>query len=188
MEITLSCEDKKILLDLARKSISDKLQKKPVDSGLISEIEQKIQGVCGGAFVTLKINGNLRGCIGNFGETKSLPKLIHKMALASAFGDPRFNQLKTEELSLIEVEISVLSELFPIEPQNVVIGKHGLYLTLRNFGGVLLPQVPVEWNWDREEFLENLCMKAGLPVGSHLHEKAVLEGFTADVFSESSLH
>ncbi|MBU1220648.1 AmmeMemoRadiSam system protein A [Myxococcota bacterium] len=183
-ETALSVEDKAFLIKVVRKAISSKFaggySKKEARSSVISE---KLNAPCG-VFVTLKKHGDLRGCIGNFRSQTPLIDNIYNMALAAAFEDNRFEPVTEDELSDIQIEISVLSELFPVKPDEIEIGKHGLYLTFRHFGGVFLPQVPVEWGWDLQEYLDELCLKAHLPPGTHLHKEAVLEAFTADVFHE----
>ena len=134
--------------------------------------------------MTLKKGGELRGCIGNFSAQTPLHKMVQQMAIAAALEDPRFESVSPQELPAVELEISVLSGLSPITPEEVVVGTHGLFITLGFHRGVLLPQVPVEWGWERDEYLDHLCLKAGLPRGTWREPEVVLESFTAQVFSE----
>ncbi|WP_045216922.1 AmmeMemoRadiSam system protein A [Desulfonatronovibrio magnus] len=116
-----------------------------------------------GAFVTLKIKGKLRGCIGHIIGDKPLWKTIIRMASQAAFHDPRFPPLQKAELNSINLEISILSPLSKVDnPQDIVPGKHGLLIRQGAHSGLLLPQVAVEWKWDRNTFLANTCRKAGL--------------------------
>ncbi len=138
----------------------------------------------GGAFVTLHKYGELRGCIGTFQAEKPLYLVVKEMALSAAFNDPRFPPLSTEELPEVEIEISVLSPLARGKPEEVEVGRHGIYLIKGIFRGVLLPQVAVEHGWDRETFLDHVCLKAGLPPGCWRDPETEIYLFTAEVFSE----
>jgi AmmeMemoRadiSam system protein A len=107
------------------------------------------------------------------------------MALEAAFRDPRFPPLEAAELSKIDIEISALSPMEPCEdPRSVKVGTHGLYLKHRGRSGVLLPQVPVEQHWSLDEYLDYICVKAGLPARSYEAPGAELYTFTATVFGE----
>ena len=117
-----------------------------------------------GAFVSLHKNGHLRGCIGRIEADQPLSMTVHEMACAAAFDDPRFPSLTEEELSGLDIEISVLSPLRQIQDEKEIeVGIHGLYIVNGFYRGLLLPQVAVEHKWDRETFLEATCHKAGLP-------------------------
>lgn len=117
-----------------------------------------------GAFVTLKRQGQLRGCIGRLASSEPLFTTVGKMAEAAALHDSRFPPLTLPEFQDIEIEVSILGPitLCP-NPTQIVIGRHGLIMRKGNRQGILLPQVPVEWEWDRETFLAQACRKAGLP-------------------------
>ncbi len=139
-----------------------------------------------GAFVTIKIKGRLRGCIGNFGirNAKPLFRTVSEMAAAAAVHDPRFRPLSKKELPAIEIEISALSPLRPIDDvEEIEVGRHGIYITKAMRSGVLLPQVATENGWDRNTFLEQTCRKAGLGPGEW-KEGAVISIFSAEVFGE----
>ena len=137
-----------------------------------------------GAFTTLHLHGKLRGCIGYVIPTHSLYRTVAETAQAAAFDDPRFRPVTSEETSELKVEISVLSPLQPIRPEDVQVGVHGVVVTHGARRGLLLPQVPVEWGWDRETFLAQTCLKAGLPPDAWL-QGAELQAFTAEVFSDA---
>lgn len=136
-----------------------------------------------GAFVTLKIDGRLRGCIGNIVGVHPLYRTVADMAHAAAFEDYRFPPLTPEEAARMTVDISVMSPLTRCpDPEAVEIGRHGLLLSKNGRQGVFLPQVPVEWNWDRRTYLDQLCRKAGLPFGAWREPDAELYWFEAVVF------
>ena len=105
--------------------------------------------------------------------------------MKSAFEDPRFNPLTEPELAECDIEISVLTPLEPCpDPEKIEVGKHGLYIRKGFYSGLLLPQVPVEWGWNREEFLQHTCNKAGLPKDSWKDDDSQLFWFSAIVFGE----
>jgi AmmeMemoRadiSam system protein B/AmmeMemoRadiSam system protein A len=160
-EFSLSAEEKKELLRLARQAVETYVAEKKVvayetkDPNLLAER---------GAFVTLKKGGELRGCIGFIEPVASLCETVIQTAIYAATEDNRFSPVQPEELSELEYEISVLTPLQKIDnPRLVQVGKHGLIIAMGRNRGVLLPQVPVENNWDRETFLGQACLKAGLP-------------------------
>ena len=177
-------DDKRILLQLARISLDNFFKNspelnKPEGSSILDEEY--------GAFVTLHKKGHLRGCIGFIEAHQPLWKTIKDLALKSAFEDPRFPALNDFELPDCEIEISVLTPLEKCpDPELVEVGKHGLYIRSGYDSGLLLPQVPVEWGWSREEFLDHTCIKAGLPSGCWKEPEAELFWFSAIVFSEKN--
>lgn len=180
MNFSISPDDREKLLKYARDVIGAALhhQKNP-------EVPEMSTSLRCGAFVTLKEHGSLRGCIGRMRSDATLPETVSEMALAAAFEDPRFSALKKDELDLIDIEITLLSPLRPIPAEEVLVGKHGLLISAWGRSGVLLPQVPVEYGWDRETFLEQVCGKAGLPPDTWKSPQAQLYGFEGFVFSES---
>ena len=178
----LSTEEQKILLIAARESILQEFSEcdiLKIDYKAFPKLKLEL-----GAFVTLKINGQLRGCIGYIFTDKSLFETVIEAAKHSAFGDPRFPELSREELDKVKIEISVLSKFEPIGSyEKIEVGKHGLLL---EEGGraVLLPQVATEQNYNRSQFLTALCHKAGL-YGDYWKERLLdIKVFTANVFSE----
>jgi AmmeMemoRadiSam system protein A len=175
-----SKEQKQELLALARKSIESRFSKEPI----LYPIDEAFR-VKRGVFVTLHKLGKLRGCIGYIIGYKDLVPSIIEMAKAAAFDDSRFLSVKRDELPSITIEISVLSEMELVDDVNKIeIGRDGLFLNHPFGNGLLLPQVPVEWHWDLPTFLNQICHKAGLPIGSWKDENAKLYTFSAELFSE----
>jgi uncharacterized protein len=174
-----SAAERQLLLRLARDSIQSALEDRELDLTPPSPHLAEPRG----AFTTLHLGEKLRGCIGYVSPTDSLYKVVADTARAAAFDDPRFEPVTLSEVPHLKVEISVLSPLQPIRPEEVVVGRHGLVVFQGNHRGLLLPQVAPEWNWDRETFLAQTCLKAGLPPDAWQHG-AELQGFTAEVFRE----
>lgn len=138
-----------------------------------------------GAFVTLKIGGRLRGCIGHITAAAPLLDTVRDVALSSAFDDPRFPPLARDELEKVSLEISVLSPFRrTTDPSEIRVGTHGILIRSRGRSGLLLPQVATEQGWDRGEFLAHTCRKAGLPDDAWRDPDAVIEIFSATVFGE----
>jgi AmmeMemoRadiSam system protein A len=175
-----SPEERELLLRLAHRSIELALEGRSVD--LTSPTAHLAEPR--GAFTTLHLEGELRGCIGFVLPIQSLYAAVAESASAAALDDPRFQPVTPAEAPHLKIGISVLSPLQPIRPEEVVVGRHGLVVTQGNRRGLLLPQVPIEWKWDRETFLSQTCLKAGLPADAWQHG-AQLQGFTAEVFGES---
>ena len=180
----LTNDEKQQLLGIARKSINSRL----------NDIENHIPSGSGnlsshnGAFVTLNINGNLRGCIGRMSSDLPLAETVWKMAQAAAFDDPRFLQITKLEWPQISIEISILTPLQPCTDFDTIeIGKHGLYISKDFRSGVLLPQVPVQWNWDRSTFLKQICRKAGLDEDELYDKDTELFTFEAIIISEENI-
>jgi AmmeMemoRadiSam system protein A len=178
-----SAEGRQQLLALARRAIVAHLEGVPV-----ADEEGSAASPPQGAFVSLKtrVNGQLRGCIGHVEGDQPLVDTIRRVAVAAATEDPRFPAVTPDELASLRLEISVLSPLEPIHPEDVEVGRHGLLVRFRGRSGLLLPQVPLAQRWDRETFLDYTCRKAGLPADAWRHPDCVLLGFTATVFGEDS--
>ncbi|BFR49384.1 AmmeMemoRadiSam system protein A [Nitratidesulfovibrio sp. HK-II] len=143
-----------------------------------------------GAFVTFKKDGHLRGCIGSMVGDGPLYRTVARMARAAAFEDPRFPPVTAAEVPALELDISVLGPITRCaDPAAVRIGRHGLLVRQGFRSGVLLPQVPVEWGWDRETFLAQTCRKAGLPPdawrGAWRDGHTELYWFEAEVFGDA---
>jgi uncharacterized protein len=176
-----SKEERKQLLRLAHNSIIAALEggklRVPAPSPHLAEKA--------GAFTTLHLGGRLRGCIGYLTASNPLYETVIETAAAAAFEDPRFAPVTADDALGLQIEISVISPMYPIGPEEIVLGKHGLMITHNGHRGLLLPQVPIEWEWNREVFLHELCRKAGLPTDAW-KQGAQLEAFTAEVFSEES--
>lgn len=182
-EFHLSESEKSEMLKLARQSI-----KKYLNEGKKVEVKSsnpKLMRKCG-AFVTLKRNGMLRGCIGYIEPVMPLYQAVSQMAIVAAVRDQRFPQVTQDELDEIEIEISVLSPLKKVdEPEEVEVGKHGIYMRRGICSGLLLPQVATEQNWNRKQFLEGTCRKAGLPSDVWKLSDTEIYVFTAEIFSEN---
>lgn len=177
----LTKKEQKDLLKIARETIVAY-----VTSGKISAIETASKGlnVETGCFVTIKQQGQLRGCIGNFVSDKPLYKLVQEMAVSAATRDPRFYPMKQQDLADFELDISVLSPLkLAASVDEIRVGTHGIYLVKGSYRGVLLPQVATEYGWDRETFLRHTCLKAGLPENAWQKECEIFI-FSALVFGE----
>jgi AmmeMemoRadiSam system protein A len=140
-----------------------------------------------GAFVTLKEHGELRGCIGYITPMKSLAETVRDVAAYAALEDTRFTPVTTQELPLLEYEISVMSPLRRVlDIKDIKVGKHGLIMKQGDIEGILLPQVPVEEHWDRDTFIQETCLKAGLPRQAWKDDDTDIFMFTALVFGEHS--
>jgi AmmeMemoRadiSam system protein A len=136
-----------------------------------------------GAFSSLYLHGELRGCVGYVLPISSVYRAVADTARAAAFEDNRFYPVTLDEARDLEIELSILSAPQPIKAEEVEIGRHGLLISMAGYRGLLLPQVPVEHHWDRETFLEHTCRKAGLPPDAW-RQGAKIEAFTAEVFGE----
>ncbi len=181
MEFNLSDKEKKSLLKLAREAIASRLNKKPWPSADLGFEKANLPGA---AFVTLHKKDELRGCIGHIRAVKPLAETIREMAQAAAFEDPRFFPVKKDELGDLHIEISVLSPMDLVNDINEIeIGRDGLYIAEGYNSGLLLPQVATEEKWTREQFLEGVCRKAGLP-GDAWQKGALLYKFSAEIFQE----
>ncbi|HOP28341.1 MAG TPA: AmmeMemoRadiSam system protein A [Spirochaetota bacterium] len=182
----LNVEQKKTLLRLARKTIADRLNAECENNNF--DFSDAVYNEKCGAFVTLHIKGNLRGCIGYIEGVKPVPDTIREMALSSAFRDPRFSPLTAAEFKSIDIEISILSPIVKVENiDDIVVGRDGLIISKGFNRGLLLPQVPVEQKWDRDTFLTHTCFKAGLPGDTWKKPGVEIEKFSAQVFSEKEL-
>ena len=171
----------RFLLALARETIQCRLDGKRLPCPELSDrnlLEPR------GAFVTLKIDGRLRGCIGHVIGVAPLWRAVRDNAIAAAFEDPRFEPLTAEELALTRIEISALTPLQRTDSHEIVIGRDGILLECGRARGLLLPQVAAEFGWDRETFLDHTCRKAGLEPGCWRHPDTVISVFSAQVFGE----
>jgi len=171
------------LLRIARGTVEALVRtgKAPTASSTLPALNQPL-----GAFVTLKIHGELRGCIGRFEPNQPLHEVVREMAISAATQDPRFKPVTAEELPRLEYEVSVLSPLRAVaSADDIEVGKHGVQIRKGFRGGVFLPQVATENQWDKETFLSVLCtQKAGLAPDCWKDPSARLSVFTAQVFDE----
>ena len=184
MNRELNAHEKQALLAIARQAIVHGVQ---TGQEYIEPREEKTLNQRNGCFVTIKQDRQLRGCIGNFQSELPLFKEVAQMAQASASKDPRFYPLKEEDLTNFNLEISVLSPLRKVESiEEIEVGTHGIYIEKSFYRGVLLPQVATEHNWDRQTFLKQTCIKAGLPTDAWEAEDAEIYVFSAQVFGEDT--
>lgn len=176
----ISPDEKKFLLELARDTIRARASGLPlpeVNAGTAA-LRRKA-----GAFVSLHREGMLRGCIGYIEPVLPLAEAVQEMALSAAFRDPRFTPLSEAELEGLEIEISVLTPFEKItDVSRIEVGRHGLMIRMTGASGLLLPQVPVQFGWDRETFLAQTCRKAGLDPGAWKEPDAELFVFSAEIF------
>lgn len=182
----ISDEDGKRLVRLARDTIENYFSDSSPSTKEVEHLNTE-QGV----FVTLHKRDSLRGCIGQPTPVMPLYKAIMEAAKSAAFQDPRFPPLQKEELGELHVEVSVLTVPELIEANNpeeykqkIEIGRHGLILQHPAGSGLLLPQVPEEQGWGVEEYLQHICLKAGVPENALKDENTKLYSFEAQVFSE----
>jgi AmmeMemoRadiSam system protein A len=181
----LSTDDKKELLRIARDSIDAALKSKPTPP--LRSTSEALNELCG-AFVTLHLLGELRGCIGYIEPRFPLRETVEEVAQKAALEDPRFPSLTPKELERVEIEISVLSPLKKVSDVNeIVVGTHGLVIDAGYTRGLLLPQVATEWGWGREQFLSQTCRKAGLQADAWKQKKVTIYSFTSTVFSEAEM-
>jgi AmmeMemoRadiSam system protein A len=191
MDLIINPEERAALLSDAREVITATLEnrlpsyeRRPGLKNAVKAGNSVLAKSCG-AFVSLRIGKALRGCIGRMNAADTLENTVRVMASEAAFGDPRFPALSAKELPQCRIEISVLSPMEPCaDPWSVRVGVHGLYLVHMGKSGVLLPQVPTEQGWNLEEYLDYICVKAGLPPHAYEEPGAQLYTFTAVVFAE----
>jgi len=181
-----SPEDRRAMLTLARSAILSTLEKKSFDRRALASLasERACFSLRRGVFVTLEVRGNLRGCIGVVEARDPLGESIVHCAQGAAFRDPRFSPLRAEEVPGLQIEISVLSDVFPIDPGEIEIGKNGLVISTKGNRGLLLPQVATGNKLSRESFLAETCHKAGLPRDAWRHPATRIAAFTCEIFHE----
>lgn len=184
----ISDEDGKFLVSTARKIVTEFLRSdhKP---RLDKDVESKLS-FDAGVFVTLNSNDDLRGCIG-FPLPKKLSQALPEAAIAAATEDPRFSPVESHELDGITFEITILtppSEIIFDDPQELLskikVGRDGLIIRQGYHSGLLLPQVPVEYGWSEEKFLEHICQKAGLPSNCWKEKSTQVFSFEGIIFKE----
>lgn len=174
-----SREERNLLLKLAHQAIVTSLEHRELSLSPVPPHLTEPRG----AFTTLYLRGELRGCVGHVYPIDSLHRTVAETARAAAFEDTRFWPVTLDEAAELEISLSVLSPLRPVQPEQVEVGRHGLLVSLHQHRGLLLPQVPIEHGWDRITFLEQTCRKAGLPPDAW-QTGAQIEVFTAEVFGD----
>ena len=179
----LSEAERRTLLELARHALTEFVLRENVID--VPDAEGALAQPAG-VFVTLHFAGRLRGCLGQVESALPLAETVAQMAVAVSRSDPRFEPVAAHELSGLEIEISVLSRMEPIRPEQIEVGRHGLLVRRGAFRGLLLPQVAEQYHWSSQRFLEETCVKAGLPRDSWKDAETRVEAFTAEVFSEAN--
>jgi len=177
-----SPEERTLLLKLAHDAILSALEDRPLSTDPPTPHLSEPRG----AFTSLYLRGDLRGCVGYVSPITSVYRAVIETARAAAFEDTRFYPVKIGEAELLSIELSILAPPRPISAEEVEIGRHGVLISMSANRGLLLPQVPVERNWDRVTFLEQTCRKAGLPPDAW-QKGAQIEAFTAEVFGEKHI-
>jgi len=182
----MDIEDGKIAVKLARESIETFIR-----DGRQTDVVRKTPfGEERGVFVTINKDKQLRGCIGYPYPIKPLGEAIVDSAINAATNDPRFPSLSVKELAEIKIEVTILGKPEKLDvkpkdlPKEIKIGRDGLIVKRGFYQGLLLPQVPVEWNWDTEEFLCQTCFKAGLPQDCWLDDSTEVYRFKGQIFEE----
>ncbi|MDH3446319.1 MAG: AmmeMemoRadiSam system protein A [Deltaproteobacteria bacterium] len=185
-EITIPTESQRRLLHLSRRTLENFVR----GAGRTTEADEVLEDpylqlTDYGAFVSLHIDRELRGCIGNCNGDTPLFKTVIEMTEAAASRDHRMEPVSMDELDAIRIDISVLSPLQRVEnPQLLEVNKHGLHVASGHRRGVLLPQVATEYGWDIQTFLEQTCRKAGLKKNAWKNPATVVSSFTALVIEE----
>jgi len=177
-----STEERSLLLQLAHQSIASALEHGEISLVPPSAHLAEPRGV----FTTLYYRGDLRGCVGYVFPVMSLYRAVAESARGAAFDDSRFAPVTRDEAAELRVSLSILSPPQPIRPEDVEIGRHGLLIKMGPYRGLLLPQVPIEHDWDRIAFLEQTCKKAGLPIDAW-RNGAQVEAFTAEIFGDGDV-
>jgi AmmeMemoRadiSam system protein A len=175
--------DRKILLTLARDALTAH-----VKGSSPTRVDERpgLLGQPAGAFVTLHVNADLRGCIGHVEANEPLGQVIARCAVAAGTSDPRFPPISAQELPRLSIELSILGPLEPVtDIAEIEIGTHGLVVEQGWHRGLLLPQVATEWKWEPEIFLAETCRKAGLPRDAW-KTGAKIWKFEAEVFGEGA--
>jgi MEMO1 family protein len=185
-DFSLTEKDKTQLLQIARETISEYLKTGKPSALSTKQFSSNLRQNAG-AFVTLKEKGELRGCIGRFNSNSTLIELVQEMSIASATKDYRFSPVMSEELASIDIEISVLTPLHKIESVNeIVLGKHGIYIKKGNSSGTFLPQVAKQTGWNLEEFLGH-CSRDKAGLGWDEWKSADIYTYEAIVFGEKNI-
>lgn len=185
----LTPEEGRTAVDLARSSIEKAVNGGRMALQNLPPVFQEKRGV----FVTIKRQGHLRGCIGVPYPRMPLGEAIVEAAVSAALEDPRFMPVSPRELDDIDLEVTVLTEPRPLDcppqerPNSVEVGKHGLIVSGLGRGGLLLPQVPVEYGWTSTEFLDQTCLKAGLPAGCWRRDDVTVQVFEGQIFDEKAV-
>ncbi len=182
-ELLLTDKDKQQLLHISRSTLDEYVRSGKIPDVKDNELSNSLKTCCG-AFVSLHINGKLRGCIGNFSQDIPLYKVVQEMTISSATRDYRFSPVKLDELGKIDIEISVLTPLKKISSiDEIVLGKHGIYIRKGQRTGTFLPQVAMQTGWNLEDFLGH-CARDKANIGWEGWKDAELFTYEAIIFGE----
>ena len=179
----LNAEQRRQLLRLARTSIESTLEGRSPEVRA-EDFDEDLRRPAG-AFVTLRKKGDLRGCIGSIRAVEPLYRAVISSAISAAFRDPRFFPVRKDEIAHLDLEISVMGPIEQVrDVAEIEVGRDGLIVSRGRFAGLLLPQVASEYGWDRETFLDQTCLKAGLQPDAWSSPDTRIEKFAAEVFEE----
>ncbi len=185
----LTSKEQKILLAVARDTLDSSLSGKPLPRVHSYQLSDALKKKCG-VFVTLKTKGTgkLRGCIGYITGRQALAEAVRNCTVMAATRDTRFPPMKHGEAETVFIEISVLTPLKKIHTiAEIEVGSHGLFIENSGRSGLLLPQVPVDWGWNKKQFLQAVCRKAGLPHSAWQEDGTHLYIFSAQVWTETGV-
>ena len=186
-DFSFSQDEEATLLEIARKTISSYIRERRIPEIDTVGFSQNLM-MKAGAFVTLREKGELRGCIGRFTSDIPLCKVVQQMAISASTEDNRFNAVTPGEIDQLDIEISVLSPMKRIySPDDIILGKHGIYIKKGYFSGTFLPQVATETGWTKEEFLGH-CARDKAGIGWDGWKDAELFTYEACVFEEGDLN
>jgi AmmeMemoRadiSam system protein A len=181
----LTRDQRSRLLQIARDSIASALENRRTE--LADDAFDEVLRRPSGAFVTLTISGDLRGCVGSIQPVAPLFRAVAHSAFNAAFRDPRFSPLRKEEFARTEIEISVMGPIETVKDvEEIMVGRDGLIVSRGHNTGLLLPQVATEYGWNRDTFLSQTCRKAGLPSDAWKLPDCRIERFSAEVFDEQT--
>ncbi len=183
-KLELTDEQKSILLEIVRNTIKSYLKLGEIPEVIIDD---PVFSEPRATFVTLrsKVNNELRGCKGEILPTKPLLKSVQNTAVSAAFNDPRFPRVELHELENLKTEINILMPIKPIKYTDIILGVHGLILVKNDCSALFLPQVPVTYKFDRERYLAELCIKAGLVEDGWKDKDTSLYGFESVTIEEN---
>jgi uncharacterized protein len=185
-----SRQERILLLELAREAIVSALESREISFDAPTPHFAKRRGAFTSLYSHLNRNEKnrdeqqLRGCVGYAMPSCTVYRAVAETARAAAFNDPRFSPVTKEEAGHLAIQLSILSPPRPIRPEEIEVGRHGLFISLQGRRGLLLPQVASERQWDRITFLEQTCLKAGLPPDAW-QKGATIQAFTAEVFGDT---
>ena len=182
-DVYLPPDSQKRLIQLSRTALEDFVRGDRIEASRVDD--PYLHTPQFGAFISLRKGEELRGCIGTCFPTRPLHETVVEMTEAAASRDDRVPPIYVGELRQIHIDISVLSPLYLVDdPFTLEVGKHGLHVTRDEKCGVLLPQVATQYGWDLKTFLEQTCLKAGLPKAAWRWPETRVSSFSALIIEE----